>query len=179
MKVQSSFRLTLLAWIIAGCATHGEEFPTVDPTTYLSESCWFDSDGNFNAFLIIARADYTAVPWVISGKCLIEHNDDDEIGLGVATLGQLGRVEVVDELGVLQRAFGTRVNSEVVDHLPVPSSGSKVYYFRARVTPIPVGSGHVYKPEEIVQLEDTNMVFEPFLRLSPAERKELWRARLN
>ncbi len=146
----------------------------VGPGTYISERCWFDADGNFEGFLVLAREGDLAVPWPISGRCLREEGG---VALDVLTLGELGRVEVLDKHRTLQRAFETSVNDRAVDHLPGPTLESRVYYFRARVTALPVPGGPAYAPQEVLQLEDTNLAFGRFLELNADERKALWRAR--
>jgi len=177
-KVGSLSRIALLGFALTACTGPGgqdpdAEIPTVDASSYLTERCWFDHEGRFGAFVVLAQKNDLAVPWPISGRCLIEHDAGD---LGFATLSQIGRVELIDKNGVLQRSFGTFVNNRTVNHLPGPSLVNRVFYLRARVTLVAVPGSPVYAPEEMLELSDTNMTFEQFLALNADERKALWRA---
>jgi hypothetical protein len=177
LRVGSLSRAALLASVIAACANREEGTRTVEADAYVSRPCWFDSGGDFTAFLVLAREGEVAVPWAVSGKCLVEPG---RLSLGAATLSQLGRIDLVDNHGVLQRAFpGTSMSTSLITDQPMPSSDSRVYYFRARVTAVRIPSGIAYAPEQILQLGDANMTFERFLGLTAAERERLWRARLS
>jgi hypothetical protein len=176
LRVGSLFRAALLVSAIAACAKREEGIRTVEPEAYASRPCWFNSGGDFTAFLVLAREGEVAVPYPVSGKCLVEAG---HLSLGAATLLQLGKIELVDNHAVLQRAFpGTSMSTSVITDQPMPSSDSKVYYFRARVTAVRIASGIAYAPEQILQLGDANITFERFLGLTAAERERLWQRRL-
>ena len=148
---------------------------TVAPQAYASQLCWFDPGGELTSFLVLAREDSVAVPYLVSGRCLVEPG---QRSLGAATLRQLGAVRMADDHGALRRAFpNASMSTSIITDQPLPSSDSRVYYFRARVTQIRIPSGPAYAPEQILQLDDTNMTFERFLRLTAAERVRLWQAR--
>lgn len=169
-------RVALLGFALTACTEPGgqdpdAEIPTVDASSYLTERCWFDHEGRFGAFVVLAQEDGLAVPWPISGRCLIEHDAGD---LGLETVIEIGRVQLIDKNGVLQSAFGTFVNNRAVNHLPGPSLVNRVFYLRARVTLAAIPGSLVYAPEEMLELSDTNMTFGQFLALNPDERKALW-----
>lgn len=107
----------------------------------------------------------------ISGKCLIEPGQSS---LAQATLREVGIVDLIDNHGELQRAFPQVSMSDSTSTDQEGLSNGKLYYFRARITPVHLPNDVAYAPERILQLEDANISFERFLELTTAERERLW-----
>jgi hypothetical protein len=175
MRVQRCFKIAMMASALATCAGSEDGVRTVSPDAYMSPSCWFDRNGEFSSFLLVARGEGYLVPYPISGRCVVEPG---QRGLALATVRQLGKVPLTDNHGALRRAFpGPSISSSLVTDQEVQLSNGRLYFFRARVTRIRVRNGIAYAPEEIFQLDDANMAFEHFLDLTAPERERLWHAR--
>lgn len=163
--------IVLAAMLVGACKEDGKKISLVRPETYASRACWFDQSGDFVAFLVLAREDRVAVPYLISINCLVSGGYSSN---GEATLLHLDAIQMVDSYGSLQRAFpGVVISNNVRTDQPVPSSGSKLYYFRARFARVPDRYATVYAPRDVVELTDMNMHFERFLDLSRQERQRL------
>ena len=68
-----SFRAGLLATALIACAADNDDVRAVGADAYTSPACWFDSSGEFSAFLVIARDGDAGVAYPISGKCLVSN----------------------------------------------------------------------------------------------------------
>jgi hypothetical protein len=175
MSWRSHLRVALLAPALAACAGSEDEVRTVAAEAYPSRPCWFEPGGEFSAFLVLASKDGRAIPYPISGKCIVEPG---QRSLGLATLRQIGIVALIDRHGALQRAFpAVSISTSVNTDQEMPSPDTKLYFFRARVTNVRLPSGTAYAPTQILQLVEVNMPFERFLELTAIERANLWRAR--
>jgi len=76
----------------------------------------------------------------------------------------------------LQRFFpGVALAESTITDQVIPTSITKVYFIRARVTPVPMLGGPVYTAERILRLDDLDITVERFVELTAAERDELWR----
>lgn len=156
--------------LIVACSNGGTELVAVSSETYDSRACWFDRQGDFVAFLALARDGQLAVPYFVSTNCLVR----GYTSYGEATLLHLGTIRMIDSHGSLQRAFPeVRLSGNVRTDLPLPSSDSKLYYFRAQLATVPSEHIVIYAPRNITQLTDMNMQFERFLGLSREEREGL------
>lgn len=163
--------ILLAAALVGACGENGNKIALVRPEAYASRGCWFDQSGNFVAFLVLAQDDRVAVPYPISTNCLVNGGYSSN---GEATLLHLDAIQMVDSYGNLQRAFpGVIISNNVRTDQPVPSSGSKLYYFRARFARVPDRYATVYAPRDILELTDMNMYFERFLALSREQRQRL------
>jgi hypothetical protein len=166
-----SSAIALAMTMIVACTKGDEQIVLVRAETYESRGCWFDREGDFVAFLALARDDRLAVPHFISTKCLVNGDYDSD---GEATIRNLGTISMVDSYRSLQRAFPTVIMSDNVrTDLPLPSSDSKLYYFRAELRTLPRSYDTVYAPQNIVELTDMHMSFEHFLNLSREQRQRL------
>jgi hypothetical protein len=175
LKCSGRFSAALLSLALAACGGSEEVVRTVTQETYSSRPCWFNAEGEFTAFLLLTSGEGRAIPYPISGKCLVEPG---QRSVGATALRQLGIVELVDEHGALQRAFpNVSMSTSVITDQEADFSNSRLYYFRARVTPVQLPNGIAYAPEHILQLDDANVTFARFLELTAAEREMLWRAR--
>jgi hypothetical protein len=174
MRWGNHFRSAVLAFALAACVGSAEVVRTVGLEEYRSRSCWFDTGGDFESFLLLAHGEERAIAFPISGKCLVEPG---QRSLAQMTVRQIGIVDLVDEHGELRRAFPgfTLSDSTTTDQEGMPDG--RLYYFRARVTNVPLANGLAYAPVRILQLDDTHMTFSRFLELDAAGRTSLWRAR--
>jgi hypothetical protein len=156
---------------VAACTRSEDEIALVRPEAYDSRVCWFDQRGDFAAFLVLARDDRMAVPYLVSAACLVT---GDYSSQGEATLHVLNTIRLSDSYGSLQRAMP---ELDIVDNissdLPLPSSDSKVYYMRARIVVVPNDYRTVYAPRDVFQLSQLNLPFGTFLELSTNDRESL------
>ncbi len=182
---RSRSSLIVLAALSAGaCAKGGNdgrepdtgrgppEIALVRSEQYGSRACWIDREGAFAAFLVLAREDRVAVPYLVSAKCLVA----GYTSYGEATLHHLNTIRLDDSFDTLQRALpGLAISGNVITDLPTPSSDSRIYYFRARLARAPDRYRTVYAPRNIIELRAMDMSFERFLGLSREEREGLLR----
>jgi hypothetical protein len=153
--------------LVAGCGAQRPALEIVESQEYGARRCWFEGV-EFTAFLVMAEEDGRAVPYAVSAKCLVTGNSHSD---GMAVLDHLNTIRLVDRSGTLQRAFPrVRILDSLRSHPPQPSSRSRMYYIRAHVTDLKDHSYVVYAPQEVIELKDLNLEFEPFLDLSRQER---------
>lgn len=120
---------------------------------------------------MLAEGDKVAVPYLVSAKCLI---DGEYSSYGEATLHHLNTIRLVDSYGRLQQAVrNLTISGNVVSDQPMPSSNSKVYFFKANLIQVPDTHRNVYAPKRIISMTDTGNRFEEFLSFSEKEREEL------
>ena len=179
MNWRSRFSLALLAPALAACASSEERVRTVSEEEYGSRACWFDPSGEFASFLVAARREGVTELLPISGRCLVEPG---RRSLALATLRQLGAIDLVDDHGTLRRIFPEFRDGTIVSEMPPADPQAqplpaRIYYFRARVTLVRYPGGIAYAPCEILQIEDTTLDLQRFIELDAAGRERLWRAR--
>ena len=172
MNYRNHFKHAIwIAALISGCGQNISEISLVQSEEYGSDKCWYDGNGDFAAFLILARADDFAVPYLVSARCLVEGTYSS---YGEAIIHHLNEIRIVDSSDLLQHAFEEDV---VLDNirtdLPMPSSDSRLYSFRARLTTVPDPYRVVYSPSNIIEMTEMNLTFERFLSLSKEERENL------
>jgi hypothetical protein len=166
--------LALLALALVARTGGEEAVRTVTQAGYISPSCWFDAQGEFTAFLLYHAGEGRGIAYPISGKCML---DPSQGSMVLATARQIGLVDLIDRHGVLQPFFPDVVLAEsTTTDQDIPASISRVYYIRARVTPVRMPGGSVYAPERILQLEVLDITARQFMELTRAERERLWRA---
>lgn len=164
----------LLALALAACIGSEEQVRTVTQEDYLARPCWFDAQGDFVAFVFYHSGEGRAMAVPIAGKCRVE---PEQSSLALATARQIGLVDLIDRQGVLQRFFpGVVLAESTITDQEIPASITKVYFIRARVAPVPMPGGPVYTAERILRLDDLDITVEHFMKLTAAERDELWRA---
>lgn len=157
--------------LVAACAQGSENNALVSSETYGSRICWFNKDGILEAFLVVAQEGRIAVPYLISAKCTVRENYSS---YGEGVLHHLNAIRMIDLHGRLQQALPTLTLSDnTISDQPVPSSNSKIYYFRAKVRKVPDKYMVIYTPVNIVQFTDMEMSFEAFLKLPMTERQNL------
>ncbi len=165
---------------LLACAGSEERVRSVSEEEYRSSrACWFNASGEFTSFLVAARREGITELLPISGKCLVEPG---RRSLALATLRQLGTIDLVDDHGTLRRVFPDFVDGTIVFDRPPLDPGAqplpaKVYYFRARTTLVRYPGGIAYAPSEILQLDDTNLDLQRFVELDAAGRERLWQVR--
>ena len=168
-KSPSSF-IVLAAALIAACTKAEAEISLVRSDEYVSRACWFDSRGDFVAFLAFGRGGRIAVPDFVSTKCLVSGHGSD----GESIISHLGTIRMIDSYGSLQRVFPHVIISDNVrTDQPLPSSESRLYYVRMRLARVPGTPRAVYAPRNILELTDMNMSFLHFLNLSREQRGRL------
>jgi hypothetical protein len=170
MNFRSHFSAVAFALFSTAC-TNNAEISIVRREAYVSDPCWLDQRGNLVAFLALARSDRSAVPYLISAKCLVSGYSS----YGEAMIEVLNTTRIVDSHGALQRAFpNTTILNNVSTDLPLPSSESDLYFFRARFTVVPDAHGMViYAPRDVLELTKVNLSFDEFLGLSESQRAGL------
>lgn len=155
---------------MSGCAEADNKISLVDEKGYASPACWIDQSREVVAYLVFARNEQLAIPYLISVKCVVEGYNS----YGEATLHMLNTIRVADDYGTLQRAFpNVTIADNVPSDQPLPSSDSKVYYIRMELAKSPGSHVNVRAPNKIVKLSDTNVTFEIFLGLSKDQREQL------
>lgn len=162
----------VLAATLAAACTKKEGITLVRSEEYSSRECWFDQRGDFVAFLVLATEGRLAVPDFISTSCLVNGGYSSH---GEATILHLGTIPMTDAYGKLQQAFPAfEVSSNTVTDQPLPSSSSRLYFFKARLRRVPSQSRTtIYAPTEILQLTDMNVSFLQLLDMSVEQREEL------
>ena len=172
MSYKSRIRSAALAWLLCVSCTNGQErIALVDSDDYGSRSCWFSERNEFISFLVIARDGQFAVPYMVSANCIIS---GEYSSFGEALIHHLTEIELTDSSAVLGRAFPELVVSDNIQtDLPLPSSDSKVYYFRGRLVAVSDRDRSRYSIRSISELTDTQVTFEHFLSLSRDGRASL------
>lgn len=171
MNFRSHFSAVVACTLFSAACTKNAEISIVRREAYVSNPCWLDQRGNLVAFLALARSDRSAVPYLISAKCLVSGYSS----YGEAMIEVLNTTRIVDLHGSLQRAFpNIIILNNVSTDLPLPSSDSNLYFFRARFTVVPDAHGMViYAPDDVLELRRVNLSFEEFLGLSKSQREGL------
>lgn len=171
MRCISRFEFLVLGiTLISACAKHNS-VTVVASSDYGSDACWIDRHGDLVAFLILAREDNIAVPYLVSIKCLVSGTYSSD---GEAVIHHLNTIRILDSEGSLQRALpDVMLSDNIRTDQPVPSSNSKLYYFRAKVRRIQDPSKTIYVPGKTIKLTDAGMSFEQFLDLPREQRISL------
>lgn len=166
------FRAIVLAVsLLAACTKSEDKIALVPSDKYDSRTCWFNPHGEIVAYLVLAQDGGVGVPYLISTNCMVSEGYSS---YGEAVLHKLNTFLITNSYGTLQRAFPkVKISDNVRTDQPVPSSDSRIYYLRARLTEVAVPYKVVYAPKHIAELTDMNMTFEHFLGLSKDQRETL------
>lgn len=171
MKCTDLFKTHLLLWpvLLSSCAQN--EMKTVTSSTYSQPECWIDRDGYLATFLILAEDNKVIVPYAVSSKCWIR---GDYANDGEAILHHLNTIRVVDTEGVLQSTLPQLTVSDTLrSDQPMPSSNSKIYYLKARVSRLSDTKLIAYTITNVKEFNYLNIYFDRFLGLSKTEREQL------
>jgi len=171
MSYKSHFSILLGAMFLAACAKYDGQIRLVAPAEYTSRECWYDASGKLMALLVIAEYEGEAVPYVVSSSCIADGNYSS---YGVGILLHLNALRIDDSNGALKKVFPSlNIVGNVATDLPMPSSGSKVYYFKSNIEKIPFPSGNAYAVTQIQSAADTGRSFDQLLGMSLKDRELL------
>lgn len=164
----------LAAMLVSSCAKQHESVRVVNSDAYGASACWYDRDGYFVAFLVLAEDSRVVVPYAVSTKCLV---NGDYSSYGEAVLHHLNTILLVDSFQTLQsRLPGVIVSDNVRSDQPMPSSESPLFYFKAKLARVHNPYKMVYAPQRIEAMKKTDVTFDKFLSMSLEQRKSFLKA---
>jgi hypothetical protein len=172
-KVANLFSaLIIVAILPPACASRAEIDAPAEGSDYGSRACWWNQRGEFEAFLVLARARRIAVPYFVSGRC---SGSDSNHSYGQATILRLNTIRMIDRFGRLQSQFPRlQISDNVRTDLPAPSPEDRVFYFKARVVQLPAHYQATYAATEMIEVLDTHVSFSSFLTMPRSERDRLY-----
>ncbi len=138
---------------------------------YESAECWFNDSGEITSFMVLAEEAGTAVPYLVSARCMLTegYSSYEE-----AMVHKLNTILLMDYSGLIQSRFPQiRILSNIATDGPVPYPDSKVYYFQSSVSHSYIHGKKVYTPTSLRSLVNTDIRYLDFLRLSVQERTKL------
>jgi hypothetical protein len=166
-----SSALLLCVTLMMSCSVRHDEVRIVRSDEYNSGRCWINGHNEFQSFIAIAQEDDEGVPYAISSNCMVTAGYTSS---GEATLHLLNTIRMIDTFGTIQRLIpNLNVSDNVRSDQPMPSSDSKIYFFRAHFTRIPDEHSVIYAPRNVVELTDTGVSFEQFLDMAATDREHL------
>jgi hypothetical protein len=143
----------------------------VQSQEYVSPRCWFNDREELVVYVVMAEDGSLGVPYITSVSCLAEGEYDTD---GESVLDNIARIRLADDHGQLQRLFPRlQIASSLASHRPLPSSTSKVYFARFRAERANDPYIQIYSARAVLELKDTGLLFEDFLRLDRATRSSL------
>lgn len=171
MRCINRFKVLALAIIFVSACARRDSVALVPSNAYSSTPCWINEHGDLEAFLVLAREGRTAVPYLISVRCLVDGAYSSD---GEAVLHHLNTIRILDLNRSLSHSLpGVVLSDNLRSDQPVPSSDSVMYYFSARVKQINNPSKTIYVPDKVINIQDLGMTLERFLDLPRSQRKDL------
>lgn len=155
----------LLILLLSGCSA-APELERVSINDYQRlERCWLDEAGNFSAHIVVARAENTAVPYLISKRCLVEDNYPADVS--VFNSVSLMQLEITENLVNLIDLRGVKFESNINTHAILPGLDSKIYNVEGKVVENRVAGERVLQFTHIIRLYEEDWNFGYLVRSSP------------
>jgi len=174
MKCRSHFSHVIpIFMMLSACETRAHRVIVVDDVSYGARECWFDHNGNFSAFLVMAQDGGVVVPYPISSKCIIRVENHTSFG---TIFGSLNTIILTDSNEILHRRLPNfTFSSNIITDQPIPSEDSEIYFIRGIVSTktYPNLNRTTYDISYISELNDMHFSFGEFISFTTRNRRSI------
>lgn len=183
LKLIATGRSSVLPFVAAlvlssACAPIAASMRIVSEHEYRSDmSCWQNSRGQFEAFLVVAETEARGIPYFVSARCMVNSSFPN---FRVSTLEMINAIQVRDPGEPIEDKINKgNLRDNIDTDLPAPGDDDDVYVFVGRLDHVKDAPSGIYVIEEVRLARKLDMPFRSLVETDPMERFNLFRSRLQ